>query len=309
MKLSLILSLLLLLQAALPAATQTSIFDTIRTHDPSWKQQHPAAAARPSKNFVFSPQRNLVADYHKANTRSASAVLPSRFDWRETPAGQRCVPKVLNQGTCGSCYAFAAVQVFAARYCQANPSLQAEDCSPQDLLACSRRNAACDGGFLDDAFEYIEEYGIASLSCQPYVENTTGEVATTKEKCMPLLCNSGDPVRKKFCKQGSGTVVYGTERVKREIVARGPVATDMTAWDDFSYYTGGIYRHTYGKGSGGHAVALFGWGLDSATNVSYWIVMNSWGPEWGENGFIRIDMADTDSNVGQSAYFCLPASS
>jgi len=71
-----------------------------------------------------------------------------------------------------------------------------------------------------------------------------------------------------------------------EIMANGPVETGFTVYRDFYNYTGGIYQHLSGSAMGGHAVKIIGWGVEN--NVDYWIVANSWGSGWGENGFFRI---------------------
>jgi cathepsin B len=76
------------------------------------------------------------------------------------------------------------------------------------------------------------------------------------------------------------------ESIKIEILANGPVETGFTVYADFFDYNGGIYQHTSGSAEGGHAVKILGWGTEN--NVDYWIVANSWGKYWGENGYFRI---------------------
>jgi cathepsin B len=62
--------------------------------------------------------------------------------------------------------------------------------------------------------------------------------------------------------------------------------TGFQVWEDFTHYKGGIYQYEYGTWLGGHAVKIIGWGVEGGIN--YWIVANSWGSSWGENGFFRI---------------------
>lgn len=230
--------------------------------------------------------------------------LPDEFDWRNTEDGKRCMPKILNQGSCGACYAFAAAATFGARYCAMTPEATAENFSPQDILACSVHTEACDGGILDLAFTYLEEYGVTTLACQPYVESKTRLPKLQSQKCMSTKCATGDAITKKFCKKGTSVIIFGKERIKYEIYRWGPVATFMTLFGDLVDYKDGIYRHHTGEDEGGHAVVLVGWGKEN--DVEYWIVMNSWGSAWGEKGYFRIDMSDEHTGIGEAGYYCIP---
>eukprot|EP00764_Aduncisulcus_paluster_P012418 gnl/Carplike_NY0171/5436_a7435_328.p1 GENE.gnl/Carplike_NY0171/5436_a7435_328~~gnl/Carplike_NY0171/5436_a7435_328.p1 ORF type:complete len:114 (+),score=15.35 gnl/Carplike_NY0171/5436_a7435_328:350-691(+) len=80
--------------------------------------------------------------------------------------------------------------------------------------------------------------------------------------------------------------VIGEDEMKTEIMARGPIEVAYQVYSDFSVYQSGIYHHVSGSYGGGHAVKIIGWGEDGGT--PYWIVANSWGVNWGENGFFRI---------------------
>ena len=60
----------------------------------------------------------------------------------------------------------------------------------------------------------------------------------------------------------------------------------MTIYDDFMSYGSGVYEYTYGSFAGRHAVVLIGWGHENGE--LFWICQNSWGPSWGDDGFIKI---------------------
>ncbi|VDM69567.1 unnamed protein product [Strongylus vulgaris] len=72
------------------------------------------------------------------------------------------------------------------------------------------------------------------------------------------------------------------EEIKKEIFKNGPVQAAFIAYEDFSLYKGGIYKHEGGEEKGGHAVKLLGWGVENGTK--FWIGANSWSKDWGENG-------------------------
>ena len=71
-------------------------------------------------------------------------------------------------------------------------------------------------------------------------------------------------------------------------MTNGPIETGFTVYSDFMSYRGGIYVRHSNQIMGGHAVKVVGWGVENGVN--YWIVANSWGPNWGESGFFRIKM-------------------
>ena len=77
--------------------------------------------------------------------------------------------------------------------------------------------------------------------------------------------------------------------------------TAMEIYTDFFNYRSGIYSHTTGSYAGGHAIKIIGYGVENVTQ--YWICANSWGPQWGENGFFRIPIG---SNGVDTAYACTP---
>ena len=81
---------------------------------------------------------------------------------------------------------------------------------------------------------------------------------------------------------------------KQAIAQNGPVIAGMKVFEDMYYYSGGIYQHVAGELRGHHAVAVIGY------HEKYWIIKNSWGTGWGEQGFMRI--ADEELNTDFSFY-------
>lgn len=91
--------------------------------------------------------------------------------------------------------------------------------------------------------------------------------------------------------------------MKMELVTNGPMAVSFEVYSDFQQYKGGIYHHT-GLRSGfnpflitNHAVLAVGYGIDRDTGEKYWIVKNSWGTSWGENGFFRIRRGTDECSI------------
>ncbi|VDM69302.1 unnamed protein product [Strongylus vulgaris] len=92
-----------------------------------------------------------------------------------------------------------------------------------------------------------------------------------------------------------------------EIITNGPVQATFVVHEDFFMYSGGVYRHTElaeekGErytGQGYHSVRIIGWGVDHSTgrDIPYWLAANSWGKQWGEDGFFRILRGDNHCEI------------
>ncbi len=211
---------------------------------------------------------------------------PLDFDWRNYHNLDYMTP-VRNQAGCGSCWAFAVVGALEGKinaYFN-NPNLDI-DLSEQDLVSCSPAGD-CDGGWPDDALDYVEDTGIADEACFPYT--------ATDKNCL-LSKISGD----KCSNWRSGSWSITSHRsiglgsigaIKRLLIEKGPIITGMKIYSDFSSYSNGIYRHTTNDLTGNHAVVIVGYGKYSG--MDYWIVKNSWGSNWGENGYFRILVGDS----------------
>jgi len=195
-----------------------------------------------------------------------SAGLPTRWDWRDeggtTPAR--------HQGSCGSCWAFAAGGALEGTLL-AYEGLEL-DLSEQHVLDCNAENYGCSGGWMTAAYRLWRDRG-AFLESQ---------IAYAGDDARP--CNESG-----FTPSASVTawspVAYSREALQRQVLVR-PIAVAMHVYPDFQFYQGGVYEHA-GSDPVNHAVLLVGWDDD----LSAWIIKNSWGAGWGEQGFawVRYD--------------------
>ncbi|XP_057296044.1 dipeptidyl peptidase 1-like [Hydractinia symbiolongicarpus] len=211
--------------------------------------------------------------------------LPEQFDWRNTKGGDFVSP-VRNQGQCGSCYAFASMAVLEASVRIGTNNAKQPVFSPQNIVACSNYSQGCSGGFAYlVAGMYAQNFGVVSEESYPYVGNDT--------KCD----GSKGGARTYVSDYGYVGGFYGgtNEALMRVALLKyGPLAVGIYTYPDFFQYKGGIYHHTGLKSNfkfnpfeaTTHAVLVVGYGVEN--NEKFWIVKNSWGANWGEEGYIRV---------------------
>ena len=213
--------------------------------------------------------------------------LPTSYDWRKT--WSVCSHKIKDQAQCGSCWSFAGSTALAYRFCQASKGKVNVVLSPQDSISCDKGNNGCNGGGRLNTWNYYAKTGIVKESCFPYSSR-----GGTVEKCV-TKCKNGAAWKKYKAKNVKA--IAGENAIKTELINNGPVHTGFTVYQDFMNYKSGIYKHVSGSSLGGHAVVIIGYGVSNGTK--YWICQNSWGANWGENGFFRIKIGDCgiDSNA------------
>ncbi|ELT90166.1 hypothetical protein CAPTEDRAFT_138389 [Capitella teleta] len=230
-----------------------------------------------SRSRVSSPGRGLL----KEETKMAAVNLPESWDWRNVD-GVDFVSPVRNQGGCGSCYAFSSMAMNEARIRVMSNNTQMPVFSPQDIVDCCQYSQGCDGGFpYLVGGKYAEDFGLVDESCDPYV----GE----DRKCKSTSCSRRYATRYRYV---GGYYGACNEQEMKLALQRGPLSVSFMVYDDFMHYKSGVYRHSgltdkYNPFEiTNHAVLLVGYGADEGTK--YWIVKNSWGKGWGEEGYFRI---------------------
>lgn len=211
-----------------------------------------------------------------------STNIPDAIDWREVP---NRVSPVKNQGACGSCWAFASTGCLEGQELGVHGKSAGFNgsslvqLSEQNLVDCVKKDAGCNGGFMKDALDFVaEEDGIDDEKSYPYEART--------RKCR------FNPDKVAFSDQGGAILPTGDEEALKKVVATyGPVSVGIDAssiW--FSLYKHGVYYNKHCKNKENqldHGVLVVGYGTDPKKG-DYWIVKNSWGPSYGEKGYIRM---------------------
>jgi C1A family cysteine protease len=201
--------------------------------------------------------------------------LPSRFDWRD----KGIMTPVKSQMDLGSCGVFAAVAVFESLI--KKETGKSVDLSEQQVINGSR-DFVPSGISSVDALKYIKEHGLVLEERLPYQDKKTDELPTGPPDYK--LTDYHVVVTDKL------VLAEKVQTIKRALGKYGPVATNMIFFQDLDRYRQGIYLYD-GKSEeqGGHWVVIVGWQDDpDVKNGGYWICRNSWGEEWGDEGYFKI---------------------
>jgi len=216
--------------------------------------------------------RSAASIEGKATVSNVKA--PESCDWRD----QGIVNAVKDQAQCGSCWAFSVIQAQESQWALKNGK-KIVSLSEQNLVDCVTSCYGCNGGDEYVSYDYViaKQGGLwMTEDDYPYTAKD-GSCKFDKTKgCCPV---------KSYIRP---TTTQNEDELAAGCAEKGVVsiAIDASGWD-FQMYSSGIYNPSSCSSTYlDHAVGLVGYGTESG--VDYWIVRNSWGPSWGEQGYIRM---------------------
>jgi len=234
-------------------------------------------------------------------TLAVEKSLPETFDWRKARGGRNFLEPPMDQADCGSCYMVSTTRMLTARHKVKENNTKVEPWSISFPLHCSEYNQGCKGGYGFLASKWSEDVGLLPASCAPY---TTSDGCNVR--CNPKLL----PKRYRASNYKYVGGFYGASNsanIMQDLFQNGPLVVSFEPTDDFMYYAGGIFtqsklgvpaplhKHATEWQQVDHAVLLVGWGEE--LGQKYWLVQNSWGNSWGEDGYFRIARDINDSGV------------
>jgi len=256
----------------------------------------------PSIQVITSPQPFEYLDM---------SALPTNYDWRNVE-GKNFLTKDLNQHVpeyCGSCWAHGAMSSVADRIKISRRGAWPEiNLSIQYILNCGQQlGGTCNGGSHSGAFQFAHNVGIPEDTCLSYQAHDYD--CTPLNTCRDCVgpyqhgnCTAVTQFRRWFVDQYGH--VTGVDKIMAEIATRGPVATGIDS-TSLHKYTGGIITDVTPNHIN-HIVEIVGYGTDTAKNLDYWIVRNSWGQYWGEGGYFRIVRNKNAFAIEQSVWWATP---
>ena len=290
--------------------------------------------------LIPEPQENI---YHYIQTEQFLDI-PKEFDGKEI--WKAYLTPAMDQKQCGSCWAFAAVSCLNDRFHLHSLGRLKLQLSPVPIVLCDTHGAAnpeplnyleysvrfyekiqklygCNGNLVSEAWRMLYTVGTNSLSCMPL------DILKYKSpsSCIKLMGPAGDMCSnyqfnpQTHIEYGTPAKFYGASHVyavpgtgkfseldiRRDIYKFGPVSTAMELYADFYTFNPRTTIYQTDKIGGrisGHAVVLVGWGIENG--VDYWWVRNTWGPDWGIDGYFKMIRGTNHCQIEENVIAGLP---
>jgi cathepsin B len=250
------------------------------------------------------------------------ADLPTSFDARVIWPNCESIRDVRDQSKCTSAWAVASAAVMSDRVCIGSGQTDQSRVSAADILTCCADcGQGCQGGEADLAFASWKNVGFVTGNewgstkwCRPYDWASCAHYVTViglldcedipvyktpdcRTSCIAGYTTAYD---KDKIKAKSYATFQGASNMMNEIYHNGPIVATFTVYEDFLTYKSGVYSHASGVAHGDHSVKIIGWGTD-ATNGDYWLCVNSWNKNWGEEGLVKITRGNSMCGIEDDA--------
>ena len=252
--------------------------------------------------------RNEIIKYINSSLDSIDEnKLPLNWDWRNV-GGENFVSQTINQGNCGSCFTISTIYSLESRLRIKTLNEDKTKLSIQFPLSCNFYSEGCDGGYPILVGKFFHEFEIVPKDCFEYEEENID---------CENVCDY-TKYKKKYIVSEFGYLggFYGADTellMIKELRARGPIPGNILVPLEFNYYKNGIFSEKDLKKNNGafnitsmishdiqyekveHSTTIVGYGEENG--VKFWICQNTWGDDWGENGFFRVKRGNNEINI------------
>jgi len=278
------------------------------------RQLHKKGGMRLAKPPMSNQDADSLIELQAGSTETETDIsnLPEHFDWRNKD-GKNYVNPVENQGPCGSCYVHASMDALISRVRIQTKNKVQPRLSVENMLACNQYAQGCEGGYGYLVGKYIQDFGAHKVT-NPIGSSggafwTAGDT-DQKVKMKQCATSAADVRAEDYYYVGGYYGASNWKNMMKEIHERGPVVVgfNTNGWL-YHYESGVLLDETMNSDSQEfemfnpwqattHAVVIVGWG-EHKNHGKYWTVKNSWGQNWGEQGYFRIARG-SNANVIES---------
>ncbi|XP_076667577.1 uncharacterized protein LOC143368587 [Andrena cerasifolii] len=232
-----------------------------------------------ARHLGFRPDLRQENEIPLAVAEIPDVDLPPKFDWRDHNA----VTPVKDQRQCGSCWAFSVTGNVEGQYAIKHGNLLS--LSEQELVDCDTMDQGCGGGEMENAYRMIEKLGGLELENDYPYDAKNEECHFAKDKAKVQVVSAVN-------------ITSNETEMAQWLVKNGPISIAINA-DAMQFYMGGVshpFRFLCTPDGLDHGVLIVGYGTSHDRlfhrELPYWIIKNSWGPKWGEQGYYRAYRGD-----------------
>ena len=249
---------------ALALVACASAFSSYSVNDPEFKFQGYTVEQWAAEYLM--PVDPLETHSNIDFTNAEALMSSTGIDLTEEAWAKDCIHPIRDQGSCGSCWAFATSEMTTDRYCLETGGSKTNDWvySPQDLVDCDTQESGCSGAATQRVVTWIAQNGITLDTCHPY---QAVQRSSTCPSDNDYSCDGSETDNTRYAKGAVDHVYTGSVGPSPHIteitdaLEKGPIYLSMQCASDFMAYSSGIFESS--KGSvGGHAVKCVGWGTD-----------------------------------------------
>ncbi|PEY40980.1 peptidase C1 [Bacillus cereus] len=243
------------------------------------KKFYLGAQPPPSEPSVEEIEKRVSLTKESLKAEALNTIgVPTAYDLRNVD-NLNFVTAVKDQKQCRSCVAFGTIATVESSLLvqqRNDPRLNLEvDLSEAHLFFCHAGSPCSGGWWPPSAYDAFKNKGVVDEACYKY------DVGLERQDCNGMCADPNNHVVKII---GYTDLTGKPVQIKEWIFSKGPVSACLLVYEDFYSYRSGIYKHVTGQSLGAHCVTIIGYNDDHG----YWICKNSWGQEWGEQGFFRI---------------------